>query len=118
MKSNLVFIKHILDEISFLEKETDGLTFEDFIENEVLKRACARSLEIIGEAVKNISDDFKENYKNIEWRKIAGLRDKIIHFYFGINWDIVWDVIDSKIVELKHELENIITDIETDKEEL
>jgi uncharacterized protein with HEPN domain len=115
MKSNVIFIKHILEEINFLHKETAGLTFEVFMKNEVLKRACARSLEIIGEAVKNISDDFKVEYKEIEWKKIAGLRDKIIHFYFGINWDIVWDVIDNKILELKIRLEYILKEIETDK---
>ncbi len=63
MRPNRVFLMHIFDEIKFLMKETEGIGFEEFIENEVLKRACTRSLEIIGEAVKNLSTDFKKNHK-------------------------------------------------------
>jgi uncharacterized protein with HEPN domain len=66
MKHNQVFLKHILDEINFLTKETEGIKFEQFIKNEILKRACSRSLEIIGEAVKNLSLDFKKRYKETE----------------------------------------------------
>lgn len=112
MKSDLVYIKHILNEINFLIKETKGTNFEYFLKDEVLKRACARSMEIIGEAVKNVSADLKKKHKEIEWKKIAGLRDKIIHFYFGINWDIVWDVINNKIPQLREKLEIISKEFE------
>ncbi len=105
MKHNQVFLRHIFDEIIFLIKETEGIKFEEFIKNEILKRACSRSLEIIGEAVRNLSPDFKKRYKEIEWKKIAGLRDKMIHGYFGVNWDIVWDVIRNQIRNLKSRLE-------------
>src|SRR4030042_2130407 len=108
MKHNQVFLNHILDEINFLIKETEGKKFEEFIKNEILKRACSRSLEIIGEAVKNLSPDFKRRYKEIEWKKIAGLRDKIIHYYFGVNWDILWDVIRNQLPKLKEQVENIL----------
>lgn len=101
MKHEEVFLNHILEEINFLAKETEGLKFEEFIQNEVLKRACSRSIEIIGEAVKNLSADFKKRHKEIEWKKVAGLRDKIIHYYFGVNWDIVWDVIKNRLPKLK-----------------
>ncbi len=66
MKPNQVLLNHILEEINFLIKETEGLKFEEFMQNEVLKRACSRSIEIIGEAVKNLSTDFKKRYKDIE----------------------------------------------------
>jgi uncharacterized protein with HEPN domain len=112
MKPNQVFLNHILEEINFLIKETEGLKFEEFMQNEVLKRACSRSIEIIGEAVKNLSTDFKKRYKDIEWKKISGLRDKIIHYYFGVNWDIVWDVIKNKLPELKEQVENILAKVE------
>ncbi len=69
MKHNHVFLRHIFDEIIFLIKETEGIKFEEFIKNEILKRACSRSLEIIGEAVKNLSPDFKKRYKD---RRIKG----------------------------------------------
>ena len=115
MKHNQVFLRHIFDEIMFLIKETEGIKFEEFIKNEILKRACSRSLEIIGEAVKNLSPDFKKRYKEIEWKKIAGLRDKMIHGYFGVNWDIVWDVIKNQIPKLKEQVENILDRVESQK---
>jgi uncharacterized protein with HEPN domain len=115
MKHNQVFLRHIFDEIIFLIKETEGIKFEEFIKNEILKRACSRSLEIIGEAVKNLSPDFKKRYKEIEWKKIAGLRDKMIHGYFGVNWDIVWDVIRNQIPKLKEQVGNILDKVESQK---
>lgn len=108
MKTDKIFLMHILDEIKFLQKETKGLTFEQFMENELLKKACTRSLEIIGEAVKNLNPDFRKRHRDIEWKKIAGMRDKIIHFYFGVNWDIVWDVIEKRMPKLKEQIEGII----------
>ncbi len=115
MKHNQVFLRHIFDEIIFLIKETEGIKFEEFIKNEILKRACSRSLEIIGEAVKNLSPDFKKRYKEVEWKKIAGLRDKMIHGYFGVNWDIVWDVIRNQIPKLKEQVGNILDKVESQK---
>ena len=116
MKSNQVFLNHMLEEINFLIKETEGLKFEEFMQNEVLKRACSRSIEIIGEATKNLSTDFKRKYKDIEWKKISGLRDKIIHYYFGVNWDIVWDVIKNRLPKLKEQIEKILAKVENKKE--
>ena len=115
MKHNHVFLKHILDEIDFLTRETEGIKFEDLVNNEILKRACSRSLEIIGEAVKNLSPDFKRRYKETDWKKIAGLRDKIIHYYFGVNWDILWDVIKNRLPELKEQVRNILDKVENRK---
>src|SRR3989339_623219 len=74
---------------------------------ETLKRALSRSLEIIGEASKNLSDKFKNNHPEVEWKKIAGLRDKLIHSYFGVDWYTVWDVVRIKIPELKNQLEKL-----------
>jgi uncharacterized protein with HEPN domain len=108
MSHNEVYLRHILDEISFLQKTTRTLTLEKLKKDEVLSRACARSLEIIGEAVKNLPSDFKKQHPEIEWKKIAGLRDKIIHEYFGVNWDIVWDVIKNHLVGLKTDIKRII----------
>lgn len=108
MNSDEVFLKHILDEINFLLRETKDIDFKGFSENELLKRACTRSLEIMGEAAKNLSGEFKKKYKDIDWKKIAGMRDKIIHYYFGVNWDIVWAVVQDKIPELKEKIEIIL----------
>jgi uncharacterized protein with HEPN domain len=108
VKKDEVFLKHILDEIDFILEHSQNLEFEDLIKNEILKRAFARSLEIIVEASKNLSEEFKQKHSNVEWRKIVRFRDKLIHGYFGVNWDIVWDVIQHKLGELKKEIIKLI----------
>lgn len=104
MKQNLPYLKHIADELYFLIQQTKDLSFEAYLNDAVLLRATARSLEIIGEAVKNITPDFKTRYNDIEWKNLAGMRDKIIHFYFGIKCDIVWDVIQNKVPDLAEKI--------------
>ena len=112
MKDDKVFIKHILDEVNYILKKTSKITFSQLEKDETLKRALLRSLEIIGGATKNLSNDFKNKNSIIKWKEIAGLRDKLIHFYFGVKWDIVWSVFKNKIPELKTKIETILKDLE------
>lgn len=99
-------IAHILIEIDYLQRTREAITEHEFSQNETLQRAFARSLEIIGEAVKKIDPATKERYKNIDWRKIAGMRDKLIHDYSGIDYSLVWDVVREKVDVLKKQLED------------
>jgi uncharacterized protein with HEPN domain len=108
MKSDEVFLRHVLDEIDFLLKRTGGIDFEEFTADDVLRRACARSLEIIGEAVKNISPDLRKKHTDIEWAKIAGLRDKLIHGYFDVDLGILWDVIQKRLLPLKKQVDELL----------
>ena len=108
-KHYLELLKHILDECNFIQDViTSEITKNDLIENEILKRAIVRSLEIIGEATKKIPADVKCQWKEIQWKNMAGMRDKLIHDYFGINYSIVWDVIKNKIPELTKQIEKVI----------
>src|SRR5581483_1132814 len=108
LKSHIEYLRHILDEIRFLLDESQTLSKEAFLKDEVLKRAFIRSLEIIGEAVRKLPQDFKRKYPQTDWRAIAGTRDKLIHNYFGVDYDIVWDIVTNKIPTLKTQIENIM----------
>jgi len=111
LKHNKVYINHILDEIDFVINESKELRFDDLVKDKVLKRAIIRSLEIIGEATKNISNEFREKYPDVEWKKMAGIRDKLIHEYFGIDWNIVWDIVNNQIPRLNEKIRNILKEI-------
>ena len=108
MKSDKVYLAHIRDEIEFVANATLGITFEQFIADETLKRACVRSLEVIGEAVKNLSGEFKKRHTAIAWKQIAGMRDKLIHNYFGVDWRILWDAIGGKLPGLGREVRKLL----------
>ena len=105
MKHNEVYLKHILDEIVFLLKTTEDLDYNSFLENEMYTRAFSRSFEIIGEAVKNLTPDFRQKHKDIEWKKIAGMRDKIIHQYFNVDYEILWDAIKNNLPDIKDKIQ-------------
>ena len=102
------FLRHILDECEFILQYAKDKSEEAIIADETLNRALIRSLEIIGEAVKNLDGDFKLKYPHIDWKEIAGMRDKLIHGYFGIDYDIVYSTIKNNIPDLHHELKRII----------
>lgn len=103
------YLKHIRDESSYiLSVITSDTTKDDFLADETLKRAVIRSLEIIGEAVKKIPADFKVKWGTIKWKNMAGMRDRLIHDYMGVNYLIVWDVVKNKIPELYEQIIELI----------
>jgi uncharacterized protein with HEPN domain len=103
------YLKHIRDESLYILSVTSkGITKEEFLNDETLKRAVVRSLEIIGEATKKIPADFKIKWNNVKWKEMAGMRDRLIHDYMGVNYSIVWDVIINKIPELCQQVVDVI----------
>lgn len=110
MKNVKPYLHHILDECNFLKEKSKGITFKDLDADLVLKRAFVRSLEIIGEAVKNIPQEFRSKYSHIPWKEIAGMRDRLIHEYFGVNYRIVWKTVKEEIPVLEREIKEIMID--------
>ena len=108
MKPSINFCKHVLAEADYLLAASLAASLETFLADETLKRAFVRSLEIIGEAVTQISDDFRARYPQVEWRKMAGTRDKLIHDYLGVDYELVWDIVQNKIPALKKAMEKIV----------
>ena len=108
MTNYLEYLKHIRDECLYLVEKSKGLTYEEFLDDDTLKRAFVRSLEIIGEATKKISMGFRQKHPGVNWKEMAGMRDVLIHGYFGINYNIVWDVVVNHIPRLLREINEII----------
>jgi uncharacterized protein with HEPN domain len=99
----------MLIESEFILEHVQGKSKNEVLSGEVLCRALVRSLEIIGEAAKKIDEEFKSDYPQIEWKKMAGTRDKLIHHYFGIDYDIVFDIVENKIPDIAEFLREIIS---------
>ena len=112
MSRDDAFLRHVLDEVRFLRSCSRGLDLEGLRGDPVMQRAFLRSLEVIGEAVKNLSEELTKERPEVEWRKVAGLRDKLIHHYFEVDWNVVWDVVTNRLADLERQLEAIIADIE------
>ncbi len=112
MRRDRAYLKHILEAITNIEKFVEGLTKEGFFENVEKQYAVLRGLEIIGEATKNLSKDLKVKYREIPWRDIAGMRDKLIHEYFGVDLELVWVTIEDKLPEFKKQILKILKEIE------
>ena len=98
--SLLDFLEHISNECSFVIRNIEEKSKEEVLDDEVLTRAIVRSLEIIGEATKKLPLDFRIQYPQVNWDEMAGMRDILIHNYFGIDYDLVWNTIKSDIPEL------------------
>ena len=104
-------IRHILDEIDYILAQIPNTDFDSFVKNATLKRAFVRSIEIIGEASKKLPENVKSKQPDIEWRKVAGMRDRLIHDYFGVDYTIVWDVATTKLPDLREKLQSLLETI-------
>ncbi len=107
-KDMLIFIRHVLDSMGKIELFMRGVKRDDFFNNEEKQSAVIRQIEIIGEAVKNLPNSFRKKYPEIPWKDIVGMRDKLIHHYFGVNLENIWKVINEDIPVLKEQMKKIL----------
>ncbi|MCD6171773.1 MAG: DUF86 domain-containing protein [Thermoplasmata archaeon] len=103
-----LFIKDIVDAIESIEEFVAGMSYEEFVGDDKTKSAVIRKFEIIGEATKNIPDEIKEKYPKLPWKEMAGMRDRLIHGYFGIDTKLVWDTIHEELPLLKPDIEEVL----------
>ena len=106
------YIRHILDEIDYILSRISDMDYESFVRDETIKRAFVRSIDVIGEASKKLPDDIKAMQSDIEWRKVSGMRDRLIHDYFGVDYTIVWDVALNKLPDLRVKLHDLLNKVQ------
>ena len=102
------FLRHILAEAEYLRAASEGLTREQYQGDPTLQRAFVRSLTVIGEATKKTPPEIRAKNPDVEWRAMAGMRDRLIHDYFGVDHDLVWDVVQNKIQALRTNVQRIL----------
>jgi uncharacterized protein with HEPN domain len=109
MRDHTLYLKDILEAMNAIEKFVKGISFDEFQKSDIISSAVIRKFEIIGEAAKNIPDTVRNKYPSIPWKEMAGMRDRLIHFYFGIKYDLVWHTIKDIIPAAKSAILNILS---------
>jgi|SRR3972149_5861720 len=107
-KDDTVFLRHILDDVNWIEKYTHGMDYDGFSASHLVQDGVIRQLEIIGEATRNLSKEVRDKHADIPWKDMAGMRDKLIHQYFGVDIAAVWDTIQADIPGLKGSVAKIL----------
>lgn len=116
-KIDTPYLRHILDAIVRIEEYLQDMSEDEFHQQYLIQDGVIRQLEIIGEATKNLSKELRSNYPQIPWQDIAGMRDKLIHHYFGVNMEEVWLTTRDDIPVLKAQVENILIELDKDDDE-
>ena len=112
MRDATLYLKDILEAMEAIERFVEGLVFDNFQKNDMVSSAVIRKFEIIGEASKNVPENIREKYPQLPWKEMAGMRDRLIHFYFGIKYDLVWHTVKDVIPRVKPVIRRILEESE------
>jgi len=107
-KDDTVYLRHIIDAFLQIERYTNGVTYKEFLINRLLQDAVIRQLEVMGEAARNLSVDLQNEYPAIPWRQMISLRNRMIHAYFNVNLQIIWEIIQGDIPNLKQDMMRVL----------
>lgn len=107
-KDEFTYLRHILERLNKIIEFTKDMDDQDFLNNNLVQEAVIRQFEVIGEATKKISSEFRNNYPTVPWKDMAGMRDKLIHGYEGVDYWIVWETVINDVPKIKDEIEKII----------
>ena len=113
MKSDGVYIHHIIDAVDQIMEYTQGVNKNDFQKSRMIQDAVIRNFEIIGEATKQVSDSTRSNFPDVPWKNMAGMRDKLIHDYMGVDLDAIWNTIEEMLPNLRGDLQKIADELDT-----
>ncbi|MFZ3122911.1 MAG: DUF86 domain-containing protein [Thermodesulfovibrionales bacterium] len=108
MKDYTLYLRDILDAMDAIEKFVEGVEFDEFKRDDKTSSAVIRKFEIIGEAAKKVSEEIKNKHTEVPWKEMAGMRDRLIHFYFGVKYELVWDTIKDVIPKIKPLIRRIL----------
>ncbi|HIJ67106.1 MAG TPA: DUF86 domain-containing protein [Planctomycetes bacterium] len=112
MRDSGLYLRDILSALEAIEAFVEDMDFDSFRDDDKTTSAVIRKFEVIGEASKNVPDPIKAQYPSIPWKEMAGMRDRLIHFYFGIDYGLVWETIKNRIPAIKPLLSRILNDLE------
>ncbi len=112
MKEYEPYLRDVLDRIAKIRRYIEGYDYESFCDDEKTSDAVIRNIEVIGEAIRHVPDDLRQKYPKIPWRQIAGMRDKLIHDYLGVDLEYVWNVASMRIDELEADIKGILEEEE------
>ena len=114
MRRDKAYLQDILDAIKSIESFLEGKNKKEFFNSDLLQSAVVRKIEIIGEACKHLSKEIKKKYKSVTWKDISGMRNKVIHKYFGVDFERVWQTFENDIPKLKQQIIQILNEMEND----
>lgn len=108
MRNHMLYLKDILAAVDSVEEFVAGMDFEAFQADDKTTSAVIRKFEIIGEATKHLPDEIRQSYPSVPWKEMAGMRDKLIHFYFGIDYQLVWRTIKERLPQVRQQIQKIL----------